>query len=253
MAGLTRQRIVSTRKPACSDINICIYLCYLSDSINTFVICCKPGCFTATFEYSKPATLAFLLHIRASLTSALRLATLILYLGHAGLAHAQSPDTVFIRQDHDYDDTLIYTTDTVVFESGMRKHLLYGTTVLPYTHHQMGARAYGIYLNNVQRSQCRTQGEVRFKPDRITNLQKTDTSLIIDINITENCCYEFLCDMGVDSSGIINLMYQGYGTYCSCDCCFGITYHMRRDNDPEYKSVRGVMINGDRKNVRYFD
>lgn len=164
---------------------------------------------------------------------------------------AQSPDTVFIRQDHTFDDTLIYVTDTIVFESGMRKKILIGTTILPWTHNQMGARGSGLYLQKVTKSDCQ-QDVTEYgggMQDKINSIINTDSSMTIDINIYDNCCYEFLCDISMDSIGTLNLIYYGYGTYCSCDCCFGLTFHFNKEKSPEYTEIKTIMINDNRKTI----
>jgi len=166
------------------------------------------------------------------------------------IALAQSPDTVFIRQDHNFDDTLIYAIDTIVFESGMRKQILIGTTILPGTHNQMGAREYGLYLNKVTKSDCQGDPYEKWIPDKINFITNTDTSMTVDINITNNCCYEFLCDISVDSTGTLNLIYYGYGTYCSCNCCFGLTFHFAKEKSPDYSDIKAVMINENRKTIK---
>lgn len=165
----------------------------------------------------------------------------------------QSPDTVFIRQDHNFDDTLIYVTDTVVFESGMRKQILIGTTILPSTHNQIMARGYGLYLKNVTKTDCKGNAHEKKSPDKINSITNTDTTLRIDINITDNCCYEFLCDISVDSTGTLNLIQYGYGTYCACNCCFGLTYHFAKEKGPEYSEIRAVMIGDNRKTIRQIE
>ncbi len=104
-------------------------------------------------------------------------------------ALAQSPDTVFIRQDHNYDDTLIYVTDTVIFESGMTKSILMGTTILPSTHNQMMARGYGLYFSKVTKSDCQRNSNEKWNPDKINSITTTDSTLTVDINIIDNCCY----------------------------------------------------------------
>jgi hypothetical protein len=162
----------------------------------------------------------------------------------------QSPDTVFIRQDHNFDDTLIYSTDTIVFESGMRKPILIGTTILPSTHHQMAASGYGLYLNKVTKSDCQGDAYEKQNPDEINSIINSDSTLTVDINITDNCCYEFLCDISVDSTGTLHLIYYGYGTYCSCNCYFGLTYHLEKEKSPEYPEVKAVMINDNRKTIK---
>ena len=165
---------------------------------------------------------------------------------------AQSPDTVFIRQDHNFDDTLIYATDTIVFESGMSKQILIGTTILPGTHNQMGARGSGLYLQKVTKSNCQ-QDVTKYgggMQDKINSIITTDSTMTIDINIYDNCCYEFLCDISVDSTGTLNLIYYGYGTYCSCDCCFGLTFHFIKEKNPDYSDIKAVMVNDNRKTIK---
>ena len=163
---------------------------------------------------------------------------------------AQAPDTVFIRQDHHFDDTLIYATDTVFFGSGMTKHILMGTTILPSTHNQMIARGYGIYLADVTKSECQADAFEKSTPDNINSIISTDSTLTVDINITDNCCYEFLCDMSIDSTGTLNLIYYGYGTYCACDCCFGLTFHFIKEKYYKDADLHAVMINNNRKTIK---
>jgi hypothetical protein len=168
------------------------------------------------------------------------------------VAFAQSPDTVFIRQDHNFDDSLIYATDTIIFESGMRKQILIGTTILPGTHNQMGARGSGLYLQKVSKSDCQ-QDVTEYGGgilDKINSISVSDSTMTIDINIYDNCCYEFLCDISVDSTGTLNLIYYGYGTYCSCDCCFGLTFHFIKEKSPDYSDIKAVMINDNRKTIK---
>jgi hypothetical protein len=180
-----------------------------------------------------------------------RTSILILYIIlFSAVGFSQSPDTVFIRQDHNFDDTLIYSMDTVIFESGMRKQILIGTTVLPGTHNQMAARGSGLYLKNVTKSNCQGDANEKWVPDKINSIINSDTTLTVDINITDNCCYEFMCDISVDNTGTLNLINYGYGTYCSCECCFGLTFHLRKEKSPDYTEINAIMINGNRKTLK---
>lgn len=165
-------------------------------------------------------------------------------------SYAQTQDTIFIRQDHEYDDTLKYETDTIVFASGMTKHILIGTAVLPSTRNQLDARTYGLYLNKVIKSNCKRDADKYLIQDKINAVVQTDTSLIVDITFSDNCCYDFLCDMSVDSNGTIKILYHGYGTNCACNCCFGLTYFFTIEKDPEYQPIKGVMINEDKKTTK---
>ena len=161
-------------------------------------------------------------------------------------------DTVFIRYNKDANyDRLNYVVDTVIFQSSMRRHVLTGTCVLPATRNQMAAREYGLYFKKVVKSNCQKEIEFEgFDPDRINSILVTDTTLMIDINITDNCCFDFLCDCSVDSTGTLNLTYTGYGTYCSCDCCFGLTYYLLIYKEKDTPELKGVMINGNRKTLK---
>lgn len=157
---------------------------------------------------------------------------------------AQSPDTVFIRQDKNYDDTLIYKTDIVIFQSGMTKHILIGTTVLPWTDNQQMAKGYRLYFHEVKKSDCLQSEEIVYRsPDKINSIIDTDSTLTVDISITDNCCYDFFCDISVDSSATLNLIFYGYGTYCFCYCCFGLTYYFSKLKSPDYPDLKAVMIN----------
>ncbi len=156
-------------------------------------------------------------------------------------------DTVFIKQSVDWTaDTLTYETDTVVFESGMVRHILTGTNVLRNTHNQFSTWGYGLYLNTVTKSDCQNHGEeVYHNTDRINSVELTDTTLKVDITVYDNCCYDFLCDVSADSSGALNLIYYGYGTHCACDCCFGLVYHFTRDFSSDTSPINSVVLQGD--------
>lgn len=186
----------------------------------------------------------------ARLTVAL-ISTAFLLLGQR--SSGQTKDTVFIKYVRDWTaDSLIYTTDTVIFESGMTRNILTGSTILPETHNQRSARAYGLYFNKVTASSCQKDTiEYYSHQDKINYITSTDSTLQVDINIFDNCCYSFLCDISVDSSATLNLIYYGYGnSYCACECCFGLTMHFTKMKGAEYKAIKAVMINGNRKTVK---
>ena len=161
-------------------------------------------------------------------------------------------DTVFIRHDSDWsDEKLDYATDTIIFETGMRRHILTGTTVLPWTHNQEGAKEYGLYFDKVDKSDCqKEEGEYDGTENKINSIVTTDSTLTIDFNISENCCYSFLCDISVDATGILHLLYTGYGTYCFCDCCFGFTYHISLMKGKDIPKIKAVMIMDARKTIK---
>lgn len=162
-------------------------------------------------------------------------------------------DTVFMKYDSDqYDDSIIYETDTVIFYTPRERHILIGTTIIPYTHNQINARGYGLYLEKVTKTDCKkdlANSRITYK-NKINSVFRNDSILIVETQIFDNCCYSFLCDVSLDSSAILNLLFQGYGTYCSCDCCFGLTYQFRIEIQPEYEKIKAIMINGNLKTVR---
>lgn len=158
-------------------------------------------------------------------------------------------DTVFITRPIDNpSDTLEYQTDTALVDYGRSSHVLIGTSILPNTQNQLSALEYGLLFTHIQKSECQDSGEdVYENSDVIKSIVQTDTSLVIDVNVYDNCCYDFLCDISVDKSGTLHLIYHGYGTLCACDCCFGLTYYISKDKSLEHYNVKSVMIHNDRK------
>ena len=157
-------------------------------------------------------------------------------------------DTVFMRFNAGGWDSLHYVTDTLIFPSPNGHHILKGTTVLPWTGNQENAKAYSLYLANIIRSDCpKTSGDQYMEHGLINSITLTDTSLVVDIKIFENCCYDFLADVSVDTAGIINLIYHGYGSFCFCQCCFGLTYYFQRVDYPDVEEISAVIINGDQR------
>lgn len=162
-------------------------------------------------------------------------------------------DTVFIKYNKDESgNTLKYGTDTVVFKTDTRRNILIGTTVLPYTSHQIGAIQYGLKFKRVTSSDCQQDvtefaGEIQ---DKINSILMTDSTLTIDLNIYDNCGYDFLCDVSVDSTATLNLIYYGYGTWAFCQCCFGLTYHFTLKKEKDTPEIKSIMINGIRETLK---
>ncbi|MHB1278703.1 MAG: hypothetical protein ACYC1Q_09905 [Bacteroidia bacterium] len=133
----------------------------------------------------------------------------------------------------------------------MRRHFLSGTTILPWTGNQQNAKGYGLYFDKITKSDCQSNAGKYYPPeDKINTIIQSDTDLVIDINIGANCCHDFLCDIEVDSLGTLNLIHHGYGTYCACECCFGLVYHFNVMKYKDIREIKFVMINGDRKTIK---
>jgi hypothetical protein len=163
------------------------------------------------------------------------------------IASGQERDTVFIKMREGAG----YHIDTVFFESPMQRRILVGTTILPSTRNQMYARGYGLYLDKVTSSKCSQMVDHEDVGEgNIKSIVDTDSTLTVDISITENCCHSFLCDISTDSTATLNLIYHEYGGYCACNCCFGLTYHLSKANYQVFPKIKAVMINNKRETLK---
>ena len=161
-------------------------------------------------------------------------------------------DTVFIKYDPDgFDDILEYKTDTLLFQSQNSRHLLVGTTSLPETKNQMTTWKYGLQFEKVNPTECLSGNSI--STDTINYIESTDSTLVIDVNVYDNCCFSFLCDVSIDNSGIMNLISTGYGGTCGCNCNFCLTFIFNKKNDVKYPNIEGVMVNGNRKSIKKFN
>jgi len=173
--------------------------------------------------------------------------------GQEGIDLTKYQDTVFIKHNKDWtSDKIHYVTDTVIFQTGMRRNILTGTTILPVASNTWASSEYGLFFYKVTKTDCQKDineydGSIK---NHINSVLMTDSSLIVDFNIYDNCCYDFLCNISVDSTGVLDLIYTGYGTYCSCDCCFGLTYYFRVKKGKDILVIKSVMLNGNRDSMK---
>lgn len=159
-------------------------------------------------------------------------------------------DTVFIKYNKDkFEEKLNYKTDTIIFNTPNARQILYGTTILPWTNSQQTAKNFGIALESVTSSDCKESGKPTV--NEVVSIAETDSTLKIEIKIWGNCCHSFLCDLEIIDDSIVNLKYYGYGaTYCSCDCCYGLTYNIEKWNLEDYKVLSSVVINSDKRTIK---
>jgi hypothetical protein len=180
---------------------------------------------------------------------------LIFFLFLASLTAFSQFDTTFIRHDKLIDDTLVYTTDTlIVKQSAFGKPLLQGTTILPGTANLEGAQLRGFKLINVDVSSCRKGKEIDpyIKEDEVVNVNKSDSLLTIELRIYANCCHDFLCEIGVINDSTLSIIYTGYGNvYCSCKCAYNLSYYIvlnqEGNQQEEIDKVEYIAIDGDLK------
>lgn len=170
------------------------------------------------------------------------------------VGHCQAEkDSVFIRTNATpFDSTITYQTDTILFDTPMARHVLVGTAVLTASPKNEGARNFGYGLFGLESSACQREleGPKREGSDLVVSVARTDTLWVIEANISSNCCHSFLGEIEIVEGSVMNLIYHGYGTYCSCDCCFGLTYRILREKFVEPEDVKEFMINGDKRTLR---
>jgi hypothetical protein len=162
------------------------------------------------------------------------LVTILTFILTTSLTWGQA-DTVFIKYNKDkFEEKPNYKTDTIIFDTPNARQILYGTTVLPWTLNQQIAKGYGLYLNSVSLTPC-----------------KQNDKLTIEVKYWANCCHSFLCDLEVINDMTVNLIIYGYGaTYCSCSCCFGLTYNISTMTVDEFDKLKYITINGNEKTKR---
>jgi hypothetical protein len=133
-------------------------------------------------------------------------------------------DTVYITHRNYYENGA-WQVDTLLYPTNERGQFLYGTTVLPSSR-RMAAASQGYWLSHVTKEPCSEEGkgEEMIHSDPVVTLN--DSILTIDLTITDNCCFDFLCDISFSNEGDLRLYTTGYGSFCACYCCFGLRFHI---------------------------
>ena len=147
-------------------------------------------------------------------------------------------DTVFIKyQDQD--------NDTLYIEGGVdpnMKQVLVGTTVLPYSKKNISLIWEGIELADLTLFKNCNEHPKNFKLYPIFNaIQKDSNFLVVDVSIVDNCCYNFLGEASIEND-TLHLIYNGYGNYCACSCCFRLEYTFKKLDDYPSKKIKYVSI-----------
>ncbi|MDR0872040.1 MAG: hypothetical protein LBN27_01050 [Prevotellaceae bacterium] len=176
--------------------------------------------------------------------------SIIIFLSIFVLADAWcQSDTVFIKYNqNDYDESIQYKVDTILFETRIEREILYGTRVLPWTINQQYAKGYGLYLENVHFMPCEQNSQYEGEKDKILSIAETESVLKIEIKLWGNCCHSFLCDVEIVNEKTINLITIGYGgSYCGCTCCFGLLFDFSILKDEQYLKLEDITINGNEK------
>lgn len=156
-------------------------------------------------------------------------------------------DTVVVSYS---DRSGAHMADTMIVQEFRPSTILIGTTVLPASDKNMDSRwQYGYALSEMHLTPCRTSEEDP-GANEVMAISSTDSSFTIELKIASNCCHAFLGEIEIVDDTLLNLVYHPYGSFCSCMCCFGLTYDITRFPDEEYHPLAAVMINGDRRTLK---
>ena len=130
---------------------------------------------------------------------------------------------------------------------------LAGTTILSGSRNNMESRfLHGFQLYKIDKSECLNDGFEKNEPTKINQIEiKNDSTMVIQFTINENCCHDFLGEIEITKDNVLNLIYHGYGSYCACGCCFGLTYELFliREEDFNLEKVKSAMINGNKETL----
>lgn len=158
-------------------------------------------------------------------------------------------DTIIITYPNDPTYLVKTGNDTIFIDTPTDGNILFGTTIIPVTSNQVGLYGAGLWLDNLVDSPCNSSKEPS-GIDNITSSTSNDSILTISLEITSNCCHNFLGDAELVDNSILNLVYIGYGGNCACYCCFGLTYTFRKEYPNPDIEISHIMINGDRTTLK---
>lgn len=176
----------------------------------------------------------------------MKYAYLIVVLTFISVLYGKEKDTVFITYRDPDSNQKKYKTDTLIQKTSFTPNFIFETGWLPYTDNQMNCRGYGLYPSTINISECKPSREI--KTTELINYVRTDSEIEVQWEIVDNCCYSFICDMEIVNDTILNLITQGYGTRCGCNCAYILTYNItinflepyRKEN---FKKLSYIILN----------
>nr|WP_294776871.1 hypothetical protein [uncultured Flavobacterium sp.] len=143
---------------------------------------------------------------------------------------------------------LLFVSSFGLAQSEESGNKLVGTTVLTASEKNMESRwLHGLFLEKLLKSECLSSGSEKTVPTKINFVEiKNDSTMVVDITVNANCCADFLGEIEVTKDNVLNLISHSYGGFCSCGCCFGLTYQifLAREEDYDFSKIKSVMING---------
>ncbi len=136
--------------------------------------------------------------------------------------------------------------DTILIEAGVSsQQVLVGTTMLPYTPKVIKLLNQGlspISLEIVESCNDSKRPDYENYPE-FKAIKRDSNILTIDVSIVANCCYNFLGEAEINGD-TLNLLYTGYGNFCSCSCCYTLRYKFDTTMEENYQLLKHVTVNG---------
>lgn len=169
----------------------------------------------------------------------------------------QAQDTIFIKMKDKWiekEQRLIYQTDTILIDETIhRSDILIGSTILSGSPGLNLLQWYpGLRLSKVIPSQCLSSFEEFGEEEvKVNSIAIMDAIVVFDITIIANCCGKLLFDAAFDKdTGVLNLIQHEYNSYCTCVCCFGLTYEFTITENFDKDKLKAVVINGDVSTIK---
>ena len=161
-------------------------------------------------------------------------------------------DTIWISKQKDWRAyTFQFDWDTVYFISDQISCPLQGTIKIPWSKNQEFVRDAGLKFLGIESSECSSKGEpVDHIPEEISSIKRLGDELRITAKVKGNCCYDFICDVGIIDNQTLNLIYYGYGNICGCNCCYSIIYRFKIEDNEKFDSIGKVVLNSNLEIVK---
>jgi hypothetical protein len=167
---------------------------------------------------------------------------------HLNLSFGQEVenDTIFVKRVVQTESPEI---DTILFKDGIslaQPQILIGTTFLPNTNKMIGLLNKGltpISLEIIEECDKSIHPKSFIDYPKFTTVKRDCNTLTIDVTVIANCCHNFLGEAEIIGDDTLNLIYTSYGGFCSCQCCFTLSYKFNTTMEEYYQILKKVTIN----------
>ncbi len=159
-------------------------------------------------------------------------------------------DTIFIKKTIHTENSEI---DTIIIHGGIspaQPQILIGTTFLPNTEKMIGLINKGlspISLEIIEECNRTTDPKTFKEYPKYMNVSRDKNILTIDVSVIANCCHNFLGEAEVIGNDTLNLVYNSYGGFCSCECCFTLRFKFDTSMEADHQILKFVTVNGSKK------